>query len=46
MELDAILAVAIGGNSLGGGNFTGRFRDRCIYHPGTYNYPVCNACFF
>ena len=46
MELDAILAVAIGGNSLGGGKFHCRFRDRCIYHPGTYNYPVCNACFF
>ena len=47
MELDAILAVALGGNSLGGGKFSlAGFRDRRIYHPGTYNYPVCNACFF
>ena len=46
MELDAILAVALGGNSLGGGKFSSyRFHYRCIYDPGDHDNTVCAGCF-
>ena len=41
-ELDAILAVALGGNSLGGGKF--RLAGSIIgalHHPGDHHHPVC-----
>ncbi len=47
MELDAILSVALGGNSLGGGKFSlaGSIIEH-LHHSGDYHNPLCSGCFF
>ena len=46
LEMDAILAVALGGNFLGGGKVQvlHRFCNRSLYNPGTDNNSICNEC--
>ena len=47
MELDAILSVALGGNSLGGGKFSlAGSHHWSVHHPGDYHNSVCTWCFF